>query len=70
VIAVGPRWFTIVRDDEREAILVLSANVQRVEVPDVQVNSAAELGYAGVFGFERQWKGEEAEALRVMGGGV
>jgi hypothetical protein len=59
VLDVGARWLTILRDGEHEPLLVKPTVVQR-----------AELGYAGVFGFEAQWKGEEAEALRIMGGGI
>jgi hypothetical protein len=68
VIAIGQRWLTIVRDDERESMLVHPKVVQRVEIPDACARSAAELGYAGVFGFEKQWTGADAEMLRVMAG--
>ena len=66
VISVGPRWLTIVRDGETDSMLVHPANVQRVEIPDAQVNSAAESTYAGIF-LEPRWEGDDAEALRSMG---
>jgi hypothetical protein len=69
VIAIGQRWLTIVRDDERESMLVHPKVVQRVEIPDACMTSAAELGYAGVFGFEPRFAPEDAEVLRWMGGG-
>jgi hypothetical protein len=70
VLDVGARWLTILRDGEHEPLLVKPTVVQRAELPTVEASGGAELGYAGVFGFEAQWKGEEAEALRIMGGGI
>lgn len=67
VIDVGPRWLTIVREGERDAMLVKPAAVQRIEIPTIQTSSAAENGYAVAFGFEPQLTPKHAEELRMMG---
>jgi hypothetical protein len=63
VIAMGSRWLTILRDGDDDAMSVLPCNVQHIETPTVDAQSAADRGYAVVFGFEKRWDKREAEML-------